>query len=86
VCLDCGCGDYPNCHGDIRHVSLVNITGAVDANDGDLTLAEVVQNIKDGLDDILAGNDGATGEVSTKSLRVHSHDGAYHVHISVDPE
>lgn len=31
MCMSCGCGDYPNCHNDIRNITSLNFSGACDA-------------------------------------------------------
>lgn len=64
MCLDCGCHDYDNCHGDIRHITNLNVYGAVDANNGTMSLEQVANNVKDGLDDLVSGK----SQLETQSL------------------
>ena len=48
MCMDCGCHEYGDCHGDIRHVTTLNIDGAAHASG--LTLGQTTRNIREGLD------------------------------------
>lgn len=48
VCLDCGCHNWPNEHGDPRHITSTAIMNAVTANPG-MTIQDVCANIYDGL-------------------------------------
>lgn len=77
MCFDCGCGQWDDCHGDIRHVATVNISGALDANDGNLTPAQMVANIKDGLDNWLSEQGDATKSV-------HMHGDGFRYRISIE--
>lgn len=49
MCFDCGCREWDNCHHDIRHITTLNLDGAVSANEGQLTRDQVASNVRDGL-------------------------------------
>jgi hypothetical protein len=48
MCLDCGCGELNESHGDARHITLETVRAAADASE--ISLDEAIKNIKDGLD------------------------------------
>lgn len=75
MCFDCGCRQWDKCHSDLRHVTTLNITGAFNANDGQLTPEEIVQHIKKGLDVWLSD------QMTKKSMSADGH----HFHITIEP-
>lgn len=70
ICYNCGCKNWGDCHGDVRNVTSYNINGALSAN-SKVTPAEMVANIKEGLDTWL---NQVTGEsTAKKSDHLHPH-------------
>jgi hypothetical protein len=47
MCLDCGCGEPNDRHGDDRHITLDDVKAAAEASE--LSLEEAKRNIIDGL-------------------------------------
>jgi hypothetical protein len=48
MCLDCGCGELNENHGDSRHITLETVQAAADASE--ISLDEAMKNIEDGLE------------------------------------
>ena len=47
MCLDCGCGEPNDRHGDDRHITLDDVTAAARASE--VSVEEAARNISDGL-------------------------------------
>jgi len=47
MCLDCGCGEPNEDHGDSRHITMDSIQSAAQASE--ISVDEVVKNISDGV-------------------------------------
>ena len=47
MCLDCGCGELNEDHGDARHLTLDSIRSAAQASE--ISVDEAMKNIADGL-------------------------------------
>lgn len=47
MCLDCGCAELNEDHGDLRHLTLDSIRSAAQASE--ITIDEAMKNITDGL-------------------------------------
>jgi hypothetical protein len=47
MCLDCGCGELNDSHGDSRHITMDSIRSAAQASE--ISLDEAMRNISDGL-------------------------------------
>ena len=47
MCLDCGCGEPNESHGDARHITMDTIRAAADASE--ISVDDAIKNINDGL-------------------------------------
>jgi hypothetical protein len=47
MCLDCGCGELNESHGDSRHITMDSIRSAAQASE--ISLDEAIKNVSDGL-------------------------------------
>jgi len=47
MCLDCGCGELNESHGDSRHITMDSIRSAAQASE--ISVDETIKNISDGL-------------------------------------
>lgn len=47
MCLDCGCGEPNNRHGDDRHITMDDVKAAAKASE--ISVAEAARNISDGM-------------------------------------
>jgi len=47
MCLDCGCGELNESHGDSRHITMDSIRSAAQASE--ISLDEAMKNMSDGL-------------------------------------
>ena len=47
MCLDCGCGELNESHGDSRHITMDSIQAAAQASE--ISVDEAIKNISDGL-------------------------------------
>jgi hypothetical protein len=47
MCLDCGCGELNESHGDARHITMDSIRSAAQASE--ISVDEAIKNISDGL-------------------------------------
>jgi hypothetical protein len=47
MCLDCGCGEPNESHGDARHITMDSIQSAAQASE--ITVEEAIKNISAGL-------------------------------------
>ena len=47
MCLDCGCGEVNERHGDDRHIIMDDVKAAAEASE--VSLEEAAKNISDGL-------------------------------------
>jgi hypothetical protein len=47
MCLDCGCGEPNERHGDDRHITMDDVKAAADASE--ISVDEAAQNIADGV-------------------------------------
>ena len=47
MCLDCGCGELNESHGDSRHITMDSIRSAAQASD--ISVDEAIKNMSDGL-------------------------------------
>jgi predicted nucleic acid-binding Zn-ribbon protein len=47
MCLDCGCGELNESHGDSRHITIDSIQSAAQASE--ISVDEAIRNISDGL-------------------------------------
>ena len=47
MCLDCGCGELNESHGDSRHITMDSIQSAAQASE--ISVEEAIRNISDGL-------------------------------------
>ena len=47
MCLDCGCGELNESHGDSRHITMDSIRSAAQASE--ISVDEAMKNISDGL-------------------------------------
>ena len=47
MCLDCGCGELNESHGDPRHITMDSIRAAAEASE--IPVDEAISNIRDGL-------------------------------------
>ena len=47
MCLDCGCGELNDGHGDSRHITMDSIRSAAKASE--ISIDEAMRNISDGL-------------------------------------
>ena len=47
MCLDCGCGELSDGHGDSRHITMDSIRSAAQASE--ISVDEAIRNISDGL-------------------------------------
>ena len=61
MCLDCGCGELNEDHGDSRHLTLDSIRSAAQASE--ISVDEAMKNIADGLRQAQQGS-GKTGSGS----------------------
>jgi predicted NBD/HSP70 family sugar kinase len=58
MCLDCGCGELNESHGDSRHITMDSIQSAAQASD--ISLEEAIRNIADGLSQAQASTEQTT--------------------------
>ena len=61
MCLDCGCGELNESHGDSRHITMDSIQSAAQASE--ISVEEAIRNISDGLKQA----QGSAGESGTSS-------------------
>jgi hypothetical protein len=47
MCLDCGCGELNNRHGDDRHITMDEVKAAAKASE--ISVDEAARNISDGM-------------------------------------
>jgi len=47
MCLDCGCGELNESHGDSRHITMDSIQAAAQASE--ISVDEAIKNMSDGL-------------------------------------
>ena len=47
MCLDCGCGELNESHGDSRHITMDSIRSAAQASE--ISVDEAIRNMSDGL-------------------------------------
>jgi hypothetical protein len=47
MCLDCGCGELNESHGDSRHITMDSIRSAAQASE--VSVDEAIKNMSDGL-------------------------------------
>jgi hypothetical protein len=47
MCLDCGCGELNESHGDSRHITMDSIRSAAQASE--ISVDEAIRNVSDGL-------------------------------------
>jgi hypothetical protein len=47
MCLDCGCGELNESHGDSRHITMDSVRSAAQASK--ISVDEAIKNISDGL-------------------------------------
>jgi hypothetical protein len=47
MCLDCGCGELNESHGDSRHITMDSIRSAAEASE--ISVDEAIKNMSDGL-------------------------------------
>jgi hypothetical protein len=47
MCLDCGCGELNESHGDSRHITMDSIRSAAQASE--ISVDEAIKNMADGL-------------------------------------
>jgi hypothetical protein len=47
MCLDCGCGELNDGHGDSRHITMDSIRSAAQASE--ISVDEAIKNMSDGL-------------------------------------
>jgi hypothetical protein len=47
MCLDCGCGELNESHGDSRHITMDSIQAAAEASE--ISVDEAIKNMSDGL-------------------------------------
>ncbi len=47
MCLDCGCGELNESHGDSRHITMDSIRSAAQASE--ISVDEAIKNVSDGL-------------------------------------
>jgi hypothetical protein len=47
MCLDCGCGELNESHGDSRHITMDSIRAAAQASE--ISVDEAIKNMSDGL-------------------------------------
>jgi hypothetical protein len=61
MCLDCGCGELNESHGDSRHITMDSIRSAAEASE--ISVDEAIKNMSDGLKQA----QGSTGQSSSSS-------------------
>lgn len=61
MCLDCGCGELNESHGDSRHITMDSIQSAAQA--AEISVEEAIRNISDGLRQA----QGSSGQTSSSS-------------------
>jgi hypothetical protein len=61
MCLDCGCGELHESHGDSRHITMDSIQSAAQASE--ISVEEAIKNISDGLRQA----QGSSGQTSSNS-------------------
>jgi hypothetical protein len=59
MCLDCGCGELNESHGDSRHITMDSIQAAAQASE--ISVEEAIRNISDGLKQA----QGSSGQTSS---------------------
>ena len=64
MCLDCGCGELNESHGDSRHITMDSIQSAAQASE--ISVEEAINNISDGLRQA-QGSSGQTNSNSSAS-------------------
>src|SRR5918995_1993690 len=61
MCLDCGCGELNESHGDSRHITMDSIQSAAQASE--ISVEEAIRNISEGLRQA----QGSSGQTSSSS-------------------
>jgi hypothetical protein len=61
MCLDCGCGELNESHGDSRHITMDSIQAAAQASE--ISVEDAIRNISDGL----RQSQGSSGQTSSSS-------------------
>ena len=61
MCLDCGCGELNESHGDSRHITMDSIRSAAEASE--ISVDEAIKNMSDGLRQA----QGSSGQSSSNS-------------------
>jgi hypothetical protein len=61
MCLDCGCGELNESHGDSRHITMYSIRSAAEASE--ISVDEAIKNMSDGLKQA----QGSSGQSSSSS-------------------
>jgi hypothetical protein len=61
MCVDCGCGELNESHGDSRHITMDSIRSAAEASE--ISVDEAIKNMSDGLKQA----QGASGQSSSSS-------------------
>ena len=64
MCLDCGCGELNESHGDSRHITMDSIRSAAEASE--ISVDEAINNMSDGLRQA-QGSSGQSSSSSTAS-------------------
>ena len=64
MCLDCGCGELNESHGDSRHITMDSIRSAAQASE--ISVDEAIKNISDGLRQAQEGS-GQSGSSAAAS-------------------
>ena len=64
MCLDCGCGELNESHGDSRHITMDSIRSAAQASE--ISIDEAIKNMSDGLRQAQESS-GQTGSSATAS-------------------
>ena len=64
MCLDCGCGELNESHGDSRHITMDSIHSAAQASE--ISVDEAIKNISSGLKQAQESS-GKTGTGATAS-------------------
>jgi hypothetical protein len=61
MCLSCGCGDWPDCHHDIRHITTVNLVSAADA--AGIPVEQAASNLVASVRGMMAAGDAMKADV-----------------------
>ncbi len=64
MCLDCGCGELNESHGDSRHITMDSIRSAAEASE--ISIDEAIKNMSDGLKQA-QGSSGQSGSSAATS-------------------